>query len=200
VTEFTILTVCTGNVCRSPLAEQLLRAGLADIPGVTVASAGTGALVGEPMPREAAELSVRYGGSPDGHRGRDLTGEQVRGADLVLGMSREHRRAAVQLHPLANRHAFTLRQFQRLVTGVTQEDFGYVTRLPLDDLRARLVEAVELAASRRGLELPEAPEDDGIVDPYRRSQSVYDLSASQLVPAVDATVAFFTRAATITAP
>jgi protein-tyrosine phosphatase len=199
VTEFTILTVCTGNVCRSPLAEQLLRAGLADIPGVTVASAGTGALVGEPMPGEASALSVRYGGSPDGHRGRDITDSLVRGADLVLGMSREHRRAAVQMHPLANRHAFTLRQFERLVTGVSQEDLGYVSRLPLDDVRARLVEAVELAASRRGLELPEAPEDDDIVDPYRRSQSVYDLSAAQLVPAVNATVAFFTRAATIIA-
>jgi len=199
VTDFTILTVCTGNVCRSPLAEQLLRAGLAGIPGVTVVSAGTGALVGEPMPREAAALSVRYGGSPDGHRGRDLSEADVRDADLVLGMSREHRRSAVQLHPLANRHAFTLRQLERLVTGVTQEDLGYVTRLPLDDVRARLVEAVELAASRRGLELPESPEDDDIVDPYRRSQSVYDLSASQLVPAVDATVAFFTRAATIIA-
>ena len=59
--SFSILTVCSGNICRSPLAEQLLRVGLTDLAGVTVSSAGTIALVGEGMPAEAQALSVRYG-------------------------------------------------------------------------------------------------------------------------------------------
>ena len=50
---FSVLTVCTGNICRSPLAELILAASLSDIPDVRVESAGTGALVGHGMPDPA---------------------------------------------------------------------------------------------------------------------------------------------------
>ncbi|MDY7557708.1 hypothetical protein [Cryobacterium sp. 10C3] len=89
---FSILVVCTGNICRSPLAEQLLTTRLtnAGIP-VLVTSAGTYAMVGKGMPDEAAALSVRYGGDPRAHVSRQLTARLVADADLVVTADREHR-------------------------------------------------------------------------------------------------------------
>ena len=98
--SFRILTVCSGNICRSPLAEQLLRAGLAGIDGVSVGSAGTVALVGEGMTPEAQGLSVRFGAADAAaHVARLLDEQAIRDADLVLGLAREHRRAVVELVP-----------------------------------------------------------------------------------------------------
>src|SRR5690606_4076566 len=56
----TILTVCTGNICRSPMGEILLRANLADL-GVRVHSAGTHALVDHEMTEQSQQLAVRLG-------------------------------------------------------------------------------------------------------------------------------------------
>ena len=62
-----ILTVCTGNICRSPVAERLLQAGLNQaVPGgFVVASAGTRAMVGEPMQPISADIVRTFGGDPD---------------------------------------------------------------------------------------------------------------------------------------
>ncbi|MGB3377055.1 MAG: hypothetical protein WBA87_18175, partial [Microbacterium sp.] len=59
-----ILTVCTGNICRSALAESVLATRLTDLD-VRVHSAGTQALVGHGMPREARALAERNGVTPD---------------------------------------------------------------------------------------------------------------------------------------
>ncbi|MEO6827174.1 MAG: low molecular weight phosphatase family protein [Microbacteriaceae bacterium] len=194
---FAILTVCSGNICRSPLAEQLLRVGLAEWPKVEIRSAGTFAIAGDAMPREAAALSVRYGGDPSGHRASPLVQAQIRTADLVLGMARSHRREVVQLVPSSSRSVFTLREFARLAAGAPDEDFDEIAALPADDVIGRWRAAVEVAASRRGLERPARPEDDDVIDPYRGDQSLYDLSAEQLVPAARASALFLRRAATV---
>ena len=76
-TPFAIVTICTGNICRSPLAEVLLRERLSGV-GVVVRSAGTHALTGHGMSPEAQELAVRLGGDPSAaaaHRGRLLDEE-----------------------------------------------------------------------------------------------------------------------------
>ena len=197
--DFAILTVCSGNVCRSPMAEQLLRAGLSRWPTITVTSSGTTALLGEQMPDEAASLSRHFGGDPSLHFGRQLVEAPIRQSGLVFGMAREHRRAVVQLVPQASRYTFTLREFARLAGEVSDGDFEELALLSANDVTARLRAAVEFAASYRGLEPPESPEDDDIVDPYRGSDELYELSAGQLVPAVEATVSFLTRAATVAA-
>ncbi|WP_104083270.1 hypothetical protein [Cryobacterium sp. Y11] len=113
-----ILIVCTGNICRSPLAEQLLRASLsaAGIDAV-VTSAGTRAMTGSAMTPEAAVLSTQYGAASTDHIARQLTEQLIAGADLVLTATRDHRREVVTLLPKATRYTFTLNQFARLVAN-----------------------------------------------------------------------------------
>ena len=197
--QFSILVVCTGNICRSPLAEQLLRAGTQEWPEVTVASAGTMAMVDKPMTDQAKALSGEFGGAgAETHRARDLTEAQLGDADLVLALSREHRRAIVQLYPRATRHTFTLREFARLVAGILDEDLERAARLDASDLVGRLNELVEVAASRRGLvEPPDSLDDDNVIDPYRQTDEVYRQSAEQLVPAVNTVLSQFAHSAAV---
>ena len=195
---FSILTVCSGNICRSPLAEQLLRVGLASWPQIQLASAGTIGLTGQGMPTQAADLSRHFGGDPSAHVAQELTVEHVQSANLVFAMSREHRRAIVELVPRAIRYTFTIREFARLVADITDDDLYEAAVLPLDDLGGRLSTLIGLAASQRGAVAPlVSAEDDDVVDPYRRSDEVYVESAQQLVPAINAVTALFHRAATV---
>ena len=199
--HFTILTVCSGNICRSPLAEQLLRVGLAAWPEVTLGSAGTIGLTGHAMPDEAADLSRHFGGDPLGHAARVLTAEHLSEANLVFAMSREHRRAIVELFPKAIRYTFTIREFARLVSRVTDGDLEEAAALPLDHVVSRFSTLVGFAASQRGaVSPPESPDEDDVVDPYRRSDEVYAESARQLVPAVNDVVSLFHRAARVLQP
>jgi len=88
-----ILLICTGNTCRSPTAEALLRRALADrgVSGVTVASAGTGAWDGSPASEGAYLVGLENGLDLSGHRARLLTRELIRSADLILTMSSQQR-------------------------------------------------------------------------------------------------------------
>jgi protein-tyrosine phosphatase len=100
-----VVFVCTGNICRSPLAEkvftaELERAGLAD--GVRVTSAGTGGWhVGSPADDRAAAL-LRAEGYPDAHAARQVDAEQL-GADLVVALDDSHRRALRAMVPEPDR-------------------------------------------------------------------------------------------------
>lgn len=84
-----ILVLCTGNICRSPLAEALLRERL-QLPEVEIASAGTGAVVGYPADPLAIEVAARFGFDIGAHRARQATPALLREADLVLVMTRAH--------------------------------------------------------------------------------------------------------------
>lgn len=193
---FRILTVCTGNICRSPLAEQLLRVGL-DGLDVAVNSAGTEALVGRPMDERAARYSAQSGGDPSKHRARQLTVEQLRDADLVLTASRDHRRRVVETLPRASQYTFTLREFERLLATLNIDDQAEIASV--GDAVQRATTLVAIAASNRGVVAPlENPDDDDIVDPYRQDDAVYESSVRTTMEAVrsivsvmlDATAAF----------
>ena len=90
-----VVFVCSGNICRSPIAEkvfaaELERAGLAD--GVRVTSAGTGGWhVGDPADERAAAV-LRAAGYPSDHRARQVDAEAL-GADLIVALDDTHRRA-----------------------------------------------------------------------------------------------------------
>lgn len=181
---FSILTVCTGNLVRSPLAAQLLRARLEAVAGVvSVSSAGTGATDGERMPAEAEHLSVAYGGDPSQHRARPVTEEMMSGAQLVLTATREQRAVVVSLFPRAARFTFTLNQFARLVDSVDAETLARV-RSSATGSQA-LVELTAAAAAQRGYLPPlDDPAADDIEDPYLQSQAVYDRAGASVDAAV----------------
>ena len=88
-----ILLVCTGNICRSPLAAALLERALVErgIEGIAVTSAGTGAWDGAPVSEGAYLVGLERGLDLSSHRARLLTRELVDGADLILTMARHHR-------------------------------------------------------------------------------------------------------------
>lgn len=88
-----ILFVCTGNICRSPLAEALLKRALHErgVEEVSVASAGTGAWDGAPASEGAYLVALERGLDLSGHRARLLTREIVEDAAMILTMARHHR-------------------------------------------------------------------------------------------------------------
>ncbi|HEX7079081.1 MAG TPA: low molecular weight protein arginine phosphatase [Candidatus Eisenbacteria bacterium] len=98
---FQVLLVCTGNTCRSPMAEGILRSLLTpDLDSqVTVTSAGTGAVEGVPAAPHAIETTAARGIDIRGHRSRPLTARLLRESDLVLGMEPGHLSRAAELAP-----------------------------------------------------------------------------------------------------
>lgn len=91
-----VLVVCVGNICRSPVGERLLSASL---PGITVGSAGLGALVGQPADPLATEAAAAQGIDLGGHVARQLTAALGARHDLILVMERDHRRDIAQTLP-----------------------------------------------------------------------------------------------------
>ena len=89
-----ILLVCTGNTCRSPLAEALLRRALdeAGVSGVEVSSAGTGAWIGEPVSEGAYLVGLERGLDLANHRARLLSEKLIAENDLILILARGHRK------------------------------------------------------------------------------------------------------------
>ena len=177
---FRVLLVCTGNICRSPMAEHLLREGLRTRLGpaaeqFVVASAGTFGLSDRTMEPYAQDtLRDHHGIDGSAFRARALADRMVSEADLVLTATRDHRAAAVTLHPRAARKTFTIREFDRLLSAVDPDS------LPTGDPVLRAHAVVRAAAAQRGLVRPEKPGDDDITDPYRGPLSGYVSCATLL--------------------
>jgi protein-tyrosine-phosphatase len=87
-----VIVVCTGNICRSPMAAGLLAHHLAGDLGsaIEVSSAGTNALQGYPAQDHAIEIMARIGVDISGHRARQLTRALALSADLILAMEMAH--------------------------------------------------------------------------------------------------------------
>ena len=125
VTTFNILFVCTGNTCRSPLAEGIARAELEarGWKNVRVGSAGLAASAGDAASREAVVVARRHGVDLSEHRSRPLTPELTQWADLILGMGPSHL-AAIERMGGAGKGA-TIGDFAAGADG-----FGYPVRDP----------------------------------------------------------------------
>lgn len=94
-----VLLVCTGNICRSPLAEAIMRRDLTALgrDDITVTSAGTGAWDGAPASEGAYLVGLEHGLDLSAHRARLLTRDLVERANVVLTMARHHRARVQEL-------------------------------------------------------------------------------------------------------
>lgn len=190
---FRILAVCTGNICRSPQLEQLLRSRLssalpaADPAQIEVTSAGTMAVVGAPMEPQAAAEAARLGvEDTEAHRARQLEPNQIERADLVIALAAEHRGAIVRLLPAANHRTFTLIELTRVVEALADGDLAQpLEPLGNDGVAAFLQRVVAAAAGARGLMPLRTTKDIDVPDPYGRSDKRYRRSADAVVEHVD---------------
>lgn len=107
-----ILVVCVGNICRSPMAEAVLRNALRNQEGITVESAGLGAMVDWPPAEYAEELMAERGLDIANHRARQLTPEILHEADLVLVMELGHKKAIEADDATARGKVFRLGEWQ----------------------------------------------------------------------------------------
>ncbi|MGI9023682.1 MAG: low molecular weight protein-tyrosine-phosphatase [Acidimicrobiales bacterium] len=132
-----VLLLCTGNICRSPVAEVLLRQRLADL-GVAARVRSAGLLqAGIPADPFGQEAMATRGLDLSGHRSRTVSREILLGADLVLGFARQHVREAVVTAPEAWARTFTLKELVRRGENVGAREAGeefqaWLTRLSVD--------------------------------------------------------------------
>lgn len=195
--NFSILLVCTGNVCRSPVAQLLLSSwlnaregpgsgeglGSGEAPGIVVASAGTRALAGHPLePHAAALLPERI--STGGFRARQLTPHMVREADVVLCLDRQTRSETVGMLPSALKRVFALREFGRMLRLIERGPAAEAS--PQEGPAEHWRKLVAAAPSVRPRAIASHEEDDDVSDPYGRSAHHYGEMMRQMEPALAA--------------
>jgi protein-tyrosine-phosphatase len=172
--SFSVLYVCTGNVCRSPVAELIMRAWAAPRSGLSVSSAGIQALVGHPIDHGSAKALRQLGIDPSTHRARQLEPGMVSDADLVLTAETTHRDRVMTAVPRAFRRTFTLKEFAQLVA---------------QDGSSGSPSAVVAAAAANRSGRGELPWDaDNIADPYRRGTDLARSTTAEIADAVRTTL------------
>jgi RpiB/LacA/LacB family sugar-phosphate isomerase len=107
----TILFICTGNVCRSPMAEALFRRAVNGRGEFRIYSAGLGALDGQPPTPHSVQAMRELGVDISGQRSRALTTDLIRQADYIFGMTHGHVDTIALLYPPAAEKTFLLREF-----------------------------------------------------------------------------------------
>lgn len=166
--------MCTGNICRSPMAEAMLRQRLAARAlDVFVHSAGL-VLDGQPAHPHAVETLEKAGLDLSGHTSRIIDAELARSADLIIAMELRHVREVAVLEPSAFNHAFTLPELvirAREVGPRVDVDFdAWIAQLGAGRKR------IDVLKKNRGLEVP---------DPMGKSRKAFLKTFDEIGPLLD---------------
>jgi protein-tyrosine phosphatase len=182
---FRVLFVCTGNICRSPMAEYLLRARAANrgLDWVRTESAGVAARPDLPIqPHALTFLGKNAVSGADTFRSRPLTRELVADADLLLVAERAHRERIASLVETAWPRTFTVLEFSRLLGHVLP---AAVETLPAGAPAAERARGlVEAVAAQRSRQARRASDDD-VADPMGRRYGAFKESGALLARAAD---------------
>ena len=119
-----ILFVCSGNTCRSPLAEGIAKKVFADSKTHRVASAGTSALDGLPASPPAANVAEKNSIDLSSHLARLLSGALVKEADLIIALASKHRETVGIIDPAALEYTYLLTDFCEDVEGDVTDPIG----------------------------------------------------------------------------
>ena len=168
-----VLFICTGNICRSPMGERILarhaeEAGLS----VTSTSAGVGAMNDHEMHPFAVEVLGEHGYDGTGFASRYLRPPMLQDADLVLCLTRDHRAKAQQLLPVRWKRMFTLTEFAELADGASGS---------LDDI----------IGSRAAIDTNSAHLD--IADPMGKPKDDFERVFGEIAPKVSTIVDWMAR-------
>jgi protein-tyrosine phosphatase len=172
-----ILFVCTGNLCRSPMAEALFQSKLtSDYPGLTslilAHSAGTSAVEDSPATSSAVQAMDLWDVDLEPHRSSELTLTQLRDADIVVVMAREHLLSIERMYPQALQKSTTLKHLASMSQEIAVR-LGEETVQDEDEACQRLAAVLELLRDA-------ADSDNFLADVQSRSSDIIDPIGSSL--------------------
>ncbi|MUG46780.1 low molecular weight protein arginine phosphatase [Paenibacillus woosongensis] len=188
-----ILFVCTGNTCRSPMAEGIFRK-LARERGIDaeVASAGVAAVAGLPISRHA-EGVLKDQGIHDQITSTPLHAELIEWADLILTLTGGHKQQAIAAFPEKADKIYTLKEYVEDDEVVLAEQ-AELNQLIADlELSRALGQALEEAKEQRIRELLQRMPRYDISDPFGGSREDYNLTAQEISAALEKLIAKLER-------
>ena len=186
-----IMTVCTGNICRSPYAQLALGHAFESVrPGAfEIVSAGTQALIGNPVEPGSASILDAKGITHDHFAARQISERMLDDIDIVLPLEVSHRKIVLSYSPRHLKRAYTVKELARLLDSAGEREPWTQRLAGLTTPEERWAALPSHLARERGLS--RAPEGtDDIDDPYRQPQEVFDRMAAEVDAAVERIVAF----------